>query len=199
MTLRRLTLVLLAVAGCDPELPHLHGEPAKLANIADLAGGPCNLEVATPPDEGADHAALCTPLSWGSNPPATGKHYPTWPVFRVYQKPVPWGFLVHGLEHGVVVIAHNCPGGCPDQVSQLEAMVAALPTKPSCSRPPVIVTPDPNLDVPFAASAWGYTVRARCFDRERFTKFVQRQANHGREYSASDCGRVDLEASGWCP
>jgi hypothetical protein len=193
-------LLLLTLAACDRELPGTGTQPpADVATVSDLAGGGCSIEVATPPDEGAAHAELCTPLSWGSNPPSSGRHYPYWPAFRVYSQPVPWGFLVHGLEHGAVVIAHNCPGGCADQVAALEAMVAGLPTKPSCSRPPVIVTPDPTLDVPFAASAWGYTLRARCFDAERFQKFVERRANHGREYSASDCGTVDLESRGWCP
>lgn len=200
------TLALLLAPGllaCDRELPELTGgsdAPGDVALIADLAGGDCAIEVATPPYEGASHVEVCAPVSWGSKPPASGSHYPVWPVFRVYDQPVPWGFLVHGLEHGVVVFAHNCTAaGCAEQLAALKDMVAALPTKDACPRPPVIVTPDPTLDVPFAASAWRYTLRARCFDRERFKQFVERRANKGRESSSSDCGRVDLEARGWCP
>ena len=177
--------------------PDLAG--ANVTGLGDLVGGPCAVEVAMPRDEGANHVTTCAPVSYASKPPASGNHYPVWPVFRVYDQPVPWGFLVHGLEHGAVVIAYHCADGCPDQLAALKAMVAALPPKEGCPRPPVIVTPDPTLDVPFAASAWDYTVRARCFDRDRFTAFVQRRMNHGPEYFPTDCGSVDLEKTGWCP
>jgi hypothetical protein len=63
----------------------------------------------------------------------------------------------------------------------------------------VIVSPDPTLDVPFAASAWGYTLRAQCFDRARFADFIQRHANQGPENITGDCGALDREATGWCP
>jgi hypothetical protein len=169
------------------------------ASLSDLVGGSCAVEVAAPADEGAAHIETCSATSYHSKPPSSGSHYPVWPVFRVYDQPVPWGFLVHGLEHGAVVIVYNCPAGCADQLVALKAMVEAQPTKPGCSRPPVIVAPDPTLDVPFAASSWGYTLRAQCFDRDRFAAFVERRINHGRENIASDCGSLDREATVWCP
>jgi len=172
---------------------------ADVGIISDLAGGSCAVEVATPPNEGAAHAERCAPVQYASKPPSSGTHYPIWPVFRAYDKPVPWGYLVHALEHGAVVIVHNCPDGCPDQVAAAKELVAATPPKSGCSRAPVILTPDPTLDVPFAASAWGYTLRAKCFDRERFAAFIQRRANQGPENFATDCGSIDLEATGWCP
>src|SRR4051794_24902350 len=76
---------------------------AGLADLADLVGGGCGVEIAMPPDEGADHLPLCSQTHYASQPPSSGAHYPYWPLFRVYQQPVPWGFLVHGLEHGAVV------------------------------------------------------------------------------------------------
>jgi hypothetical protein len=169
----------------------------------DLAPGAdgeaCSIEEAMHPDEGGMHVAACAAISHGSNPPSSGTHYPSWPIFRVYDKPVPWGFLIHGLEHGAVVIVYNCPTGCPDQLAALKAMVEASPTRPGCSRPPIIVSPDPTLDVPFAASAWGYTLRAQCFDQAAFASFVERHANKGPENIPSDCGALDREATGWCP
>ena len=47
----------------------------------------------TPADEGASHIATCAPVRYLSQPPSSGTHYPSWAVFRVYDKPVPWGFL----------------------------------------------------------------------------------------------------------
>lgn len=200
--MRRLVLALLLLGcGSDPAGP-LPGD-ASVAPLDAVAGGSCAVTVAMPPYEGHDHAPQtrempCPTVTYQSNPPASGKHYGTWPVFRVYDQPVPWGYLVHGLEHGAVVIVHNCPGGCPDQLAALRAMVEATPTKPLCSRPPIIVAPDPTLDVPFAASAWGHTLRAQCFDRDRFAAFVQSHANMGRENFPDDCGAFDGEAAGWC-
>jgi hypothetical protein len=187
------------IAGCGDGVkggggPQVSGD----GKIDDLAGGSCEVEVALPADEGASHVPPCSAVSYRSKPPSSGPHYGTWPVFRVYEKPVPWGFLMHALEHGAVVISHNCPDGCADARAQIQALYAAVPARPQCPRPPVIVTPDSTLDVPFAASAWGATLRARCFDRERFAAFVERRANRGPEFFPDDCGISDLEAAGWC-
>ncbi|MBC8133072.1 MAG: DUF3105 domain-containing protein, partial [Deltaproteobacteria bacterium] len=67
--------------------------------------GPCAVRTATFPLLGAAHVAACSTLTVPSLPPTSGSHYPSWPVFRAYDKPVPWGFLLHGMEHGVVVIS----------------------------------------------------------------------------------------------
>jgi len=187
----------LVTLGCSEESHQ--AAPGDISALADLAGGACNVEVAAPPDEGAKHTTLCIPVPYKSKPPSSGTHYGAWPVFRVYDKPVPWGFLVHGMEHGAVVVVHNCPDGCADQVAAVEAMVSATNPKAGCSRPPVIVAPDPTLDVPFAAAAWGHTLRARCFDRERFAAFIERRRERGPENIPSDCGSLDREQTGWCP
>jgi hypothetical protein len=192
---------LLFAAGCGDDGPMggatLSGG-GENGEIADLAGGPCQVEVALPPLEGASHVPACTPVTYASKPPSSGPHYGSWPVFRIYDQPVPWGFLMHGLEHGAVVIAHNCSGDCSRDLEQVRALHAAVPSRPQCPRPPVIVTPDPTLDVPFAASAWGATLRARCFDRERFAAFVERRRDRGPELFPNDCGISDLEAARWC-
>jgi hypothetical protein len=174
-------------AVADDSAPALDGDPA------------CSLVLASPPDEGANHVGECAPISPMSNPPASGNHYPIWPVFRVYSKPVPWGFLIHGLEHGAVVIAYDCPQGCADEVAKATAMIEAWPPKEGCSRPPIIMVPDPNLGVRWAASAWDHTLRASCFNREALATFIQAHANMGPEYFPTDCGTVDREATGWCP
>jgi hypothetical protein len=162
------------------------------------AGAACAITLADPPDEGGMHAALCAPVTYGSNPPSSGTHYPTWPIFRAYDMPVPWGFLVHGLEHGAVVIAYNCPDGCAADVAAAKALMADTPAR-SCGRPPVILTPDPTLSVRFAAAAWGHTLRAPCFDRAAFSAFITAHMNRGPELIEGDCGALDREATGWCP
>jgi hypothetical protein len=159
----------------------------------------CQVERRMPPDEGAGHVMLCAPVSYNSKPPASGSHYDTWPVFRAYDNPVPWGFLVHAMEHGAVVIAYNCPGGCPSEVQAAKEVMAAAPVRPRCPRAPVILTPDPTLDVRFAAAAWGHVLRASCFDRQAFGDFIAERRDMGPELIPGDCGAADREAIGWCP
>jgi hypothetical protein len=51
--------------------------------------------LATPPKEGAAHAERCAPVQYASKPPSSGTHTTHLAVFRAYDKPVPWGYLVH--------------------------------------------------------------------------------------------------------
>jgi len=59
----------------------------------------------------------------------------------------------------------------------------------------MVMTPDPNLDVKFAASAWGWTLRADCFDPEAFGDFVGAHYAQGRE---AVCGQGE-DLSGGVP
>ena len=54
----------------------------------------------------------------------------------------------------------------PVGVAKATALVENTPPKAACSRPPVILVPDPTLDVTWAAAAWHNTLRARCFDED---------------------------------
>lgn len=171
--------------------------PADAGARADVAAA-CTLETADPPIEGANHTpGWCLPVQYGSNPPSSGTHYSSWPKFRAYDKPVPWGFLVHGLEHGAVVLAYNCPDGCAADVAAAKLVMAAAPSR-ECGRP-VILTPDPTLTVRFAAASWGHILRASCFDRAAFAGFISAHVDQAPEVFQTDCGAIDLEEMGWCP
>jgi hypothetical protein len=193
----------LVLAACDDDAPSVNPGPGDGGGLdgpnSEVAS--CMLEELAPPSEGANHTSQCAQVQHASNPPASGTHYPNWAAFRAYSKPVPWGFLLHAMEHGAVVIAYNCPEGCADEVAAANAVLESIPRKSECPkpRPPVILTPDPGLSVRFAATAWGHVLRASCFDAPAFTKFITAHANKGPEYFPTDCGSVDLEATGWCP
>ena len=45
--------------------------------------------------------------------------------------------------------------------------------------------PLPNLDVPFAAAAWGWTLRSACFDKEAFLSFVNSHYAKGPELTCA--------------
>jgi len=153
---------------------------------------------ASHPDEGATHVVTCSTACYGTAPPSSGNHYPSWPAYKAYEQPVPWGFLVHGLEHGAIVVAYNCPCGCPDEIAAAKAWIATLPPDATCSgKPPrVVLAPDPTLDVRWSASAWTWTLRAAAFDPTAFRAFFDAHYNRAGEQKCDD--GADGSVAGWC-
>jgi hypothetical protein len=139
------------------------------------------------PIEGFRHLPVCAPVSYQTNPPSSGDHYSRWAAYRTYDTPIGPGFWVHDLEHGAVVVSYHCPEGCPAEVAAAQALIDALPA--DCGDSParrMILVPYPDLSTKFAASAWGFTLRASCFDRDAFAAFVAQHYGHGRESICAD-------------
>jgi uncharacterized protein DUF3105 len=165
---------------------------AGTSNEADAATGtpvgPCNALIE---DHGAPsylHLVSCTPgVSFDTNPPSGGNHYGNWAAFQNYDFPVPPGFLVHSLEHGAVVFWYNCPEGCADEVAEVEDFIDSLPEDPLCEAEGqgvprrAILVPYPELESRWAASAWGWTLNAECFDDGAFGDFYAARTGRGRE------------------
>jgi hypothetical protein len=69
----------------------------------------CGSGVATAADQSRWHIPYCTPISYLSNPPASGPHWP-WPAnWGMHAGIVPHEWWVHNLEHGGIVLLYNCP------------------------------------------------------------------------------------------
>lgn len=189
----QLFLAAPVVGACNDDAPGVSNVAVSFEAGAPM--GPCEAVEQQHGIEGQSHVPECSPVTYGTNPPSSGNHYDVWAAFKVYANPIPPGYWVHDLEHGAVVLTHNCPGGCDADVAAAQAMLNALPPDPVClalAAVPrrIIMTPDPSLDVPFAASAWGFTLRANCFDADVFRSFIQRHNGAGPE---SVCGGgVDL-------
>jgi hypothetical protein len=159
--------------------------------------GSCGTFRCDPPLEEAKHAALCEPLAFTSNPPTSGPHYPIWGLFKTYAQPLARGFYLHDAEHSGIVLLYNCdrlaPGeDCDALVESIGAYVSEAPQDPKCVEPTrhrLIVTPDPQLDVPFAAVAWGHSLKAQCFDRAAVEAFVADY--YGKNYEDFCSGGID--------
>lgn len=141
-----------------------------------------------------EHVANCTPIKYGSNPPSSGTHYGTWAAFREYETPIERGFAVHSMEHGAVIISYNCED-CAGEVAAAKDLIFELGPDPLCCSPaggcptPVsrlILMPDPELDVRFAAASWGFTLKADCFEPEAFRAFVEAHRGQGPEPMCAD-------------
>jgi Protein of unknown function (DUF3105) len=138
--------------------------------------------------EGYNHVDVCSYVDYGTNPPSSGNHYPYWGAFMSYDQPVPEGYWVHDLEHGAIVLTYNCgEAGCATDLAAAQQMIDQYPVDPVCMqdqegvRARFVMTPDPHLDVRFAASAWGWTLRANCFDADAFLAFANAHYGQGRE------------------
>jgi len=160
-----------------------------LPALTTSSKGACDATVQSWPDEGANHFEPGTALTYCTKPPSSGDHYSQWAAYRVYDKPVPYGYLVHSLEHGAVVILYKCASGsCPTVQSQIVAVVNARPVDPLCVDPikrRVIVAPDPALDIEVGASSWGWTYRATCVNAASLGKFID---DHYAKASEDFCG-----------
>lgn len=149
--------------------------------------------------DSATHVAECSSLPQASRPPNGGPHYPIWAAFQSYDFPIADGYLIHCMEHGAVVFWYHCPDGCADEVATVQAFIDSQPEDPQCSGTGasrrVVMVPDPSLDVRWAASAWGYTLRADCFDPAAFQAFYDAHyaqgpedlCNAGTAFTASPC------------
>lgn len=179
-------LLLVAAGACGSESSD---EPLGNGGTGPDAGsapvGECDVRVTERAPTEFTHVANCTELAFDTDPPSGGQHYQSWAAFGVYDFPVPPGFLVHSLEHGAVVLWYNCPEGCADEVAQAEAFITGLPADPTCAgtsaRQRVILTPSPALGARWAASAWGWTLTASCFDAARFGDFYTEHYRRARE------------------
>lgn len=58
--------------------------------------------------QGADHVADISEISYNSNPPTSGPHFPVWAKRGVYDRMLSDGYLIHSLEHGYVIISYDC-------------------------------------------------------------------------------------------
>ena len=139
----------------------------------------CPVTIETPDLLPATHVPEGTVITYDSNPPSSGPHYPVWANFQEFTVPFDEGYLVHSLEHGAVALLYKCEPtapGCADTIAALRKIRDSLPTDPLCDasiRVRVIIAPFPRLEEPVAAVAWGITYKADCVDVPTLTQFAK--------------------------
>jgi len=148
--------VIAAAAACGGD----DGAPVELA---------CDGVVRSVSGEPALHVPIGSSITWSTNPPATGMHYPIWARWDTHYTSLERGFWVHNAEHGGVILLYNCPQGCPEVVDALLEVARGVAPDGSCQAPVrnrVLVVADPLLpeEVQVAAVGWNATYTASCFD-----------------------------------
>src|SRR3972149_2701516 len=59
-------------------------------------------------DAGRDHITDIYGVTYTSNPPTSGPHFPVWAKPGVYDRFISDGYLIHSMEHGYVIIWYDC-------------------------------------------------------------------------------------------
>ncbi|MBI4035209.1 MAG: DUF3105 domain-containing protein [Candidatus Chisholmbacteria bacterium] len=59
-------------------------------------------------DLGREHVRDIAGISYNSNPPTSGKHFPVWAKKGVYDRVISDGHLIHSLEHGYIIVSYDC-------------------------------------------------------------------------------------------
>jgi hypothetical protein len=156
--------------------------------IASFPDAGCPVEIDEEPLLDAPHVPIPSNINWNSNPPSSGPHYPYWAAYQAYTEPVPRGYYVHDLEHGAIVLLYNCAtSSCTDTVAALQSVSDSLPDDPLCTqlgegvRVRTVITPDPLIDVPVAAAAWGWVYKAQCVDLPTLKAFALDHYAHSPE------------------
>ena len=103
-------------------------------------------------------------VSYNTDPPTSGPHYPTIVRWGVHQRPIDKGFQVHNLEDGGVLVQYNC-GDCPELVKKLGNLVLGYSRY-------VILAPYPSMKHRIALTAWGKIDTLDAFDEKRITSFI---------------------------
>ncbi len=133
--------------------------------------------------------------TWNSNPPSSGDHYPVWAAYQEYDAAVPRGYYVHDLEHGAIDFLYDCAsdagdaGSCDAIAQGLRTAMQSIPTDPQCDpsvRVRHVITPDPLLEHPVAAAAWGWTYNADCVDLPTLEAFAQQHYAQAPENFCTD-------------
>lgn len=176
-------------AGTDAD-PSGGGKVTVLTPEADPLPGQskCEVTITTEiPVESAKHVEVCSGVGYGTNPPSGGDHWGVWAAYTSYDQPVPREMFVHNMEHGAVVLLHDCDGDCAGVLDTLAQAREALSGDAKCLQVPggpterVVITPDPELDVPLAAAAWGATYKATCLDLPSLIDFAKKAYDKGPE------------------
>ena len=96
---------------------------------------------------------------------------------------------MHSLEHGAIVLFYKCASPtsgpeCAPLVAGLRQLRDSFPRDIKCEgtiKSRIIIVPDPTIETPVAAAAWGFTYKADCIDTPTLTQFMNENYALGPE------------------
>lgn len=141
------------------------------------------------PDEGDKHVPEGTEVTYQSNPPTSGNHWPTPLSDGVYKTEKPDEAVIHSMEHGRVWISYK-PSLPANIIEQLEKLGDGQA---------LIITPRNASETDIALAAW---TRLDTFnlnidgtlDEQRVRDFINRYKNKGPEFIPGHGGGKTYES-----
>jgi hypothetical protein len=131
-------------------------------------------------NEGWVHVLEGSAITYRSNPPASGPHYPVWGRYEEFAAPLARGYWVHNLEHGGIVFLYR-PDAPAATVDALRNVYRGLSNDRDCGHRLALMTPDPALPRPVAAVAADWLLLADTVDSAALNNFVAAHRNRGPE------------------
>lgn len=176
-------LATFLVIACGTEAP-----AETLAGPPELTAGPLGLcgEIATfTAEDPAKHVPVDSEVQYNSEPPSIGDHYGSWMGWGFYDLELEARYFVHNMEHGGLVFLYNCdkladPSQCDAFIQPIKDWILAQPEDDGGAFR-FVFGKRAALDVPFAAAAWGWTLRSTCVDTDALTEFKAARYRKGPE------------------
>ncbi|MBI2596100.1 DUF3105 domain-containing protein [Candidatus Daviesbacteria bacterium] len=125
-------------------------------------------------DLGRNHVPDGTQLQYNSNPPTSGPHYARSQPGGIYDQPVPDGNLIHGMEHGAVILWYKLDIPATES-AQLKSIFNSVPVSKK------IMIPRDNLNVPVALTSWGRLLKLQTIDEGQIKAFMETNEDRGPE------------------
>lgn len=119
---------------------------AELNRLATAAG--CS-PIKKNSNEGSTHVNPPQSVTYRTNPPTSGNHYPTTAETGIHVSPVQNEIQVHNLEHGHILVQYQ---QSLDRTI-LDALYAAVKTDPQW----LLVAPSPSIPAQLTVSAWEHS------------------------------------------
>ncbi|GAB4577439.1 MAG: hypothetical protein Fur0022_01700 [Anaerolineales bacterium] len=126
-------------------------------------------------------------VSFNSDPPTSGDHYPTTLPAQFYHEADlaglpsnPEGYLVHNLEHGYIIFWYNCTlvDDCEGLKNQIQTVMDEM------NGVKLVAFPSDALDAPVVMTSWGRRQAFDVFDPEAARTFILRNRNRAPEPTA---------------
>lgn len=185
-----LGVLVLAACGGDEDSGDGGGDPDRPGPGPAVACKPVEeVEVPEASDYHKDQAFKASDYS--SNPPAGGPHSLDFLTNPGIHQPVEPGKAVHSLNHGAVILWAGddlAPNDSKTLMKTYRKLAAKDPFKPGDRYSELAIVDKPDLDVPFAMSAWGRVQKCGSVDPKAIESFVEKYYGSGPEGQAVACG-----------
>ena len=165
---------ILALALLIPACSDSNGSGMQTAQTSAPTSDP---DIETFVSEGQEHVDVGTTITYLTDPPTSGPHYPSPQDGGYFETAIASGYLVHSLEHGAVVIYYNPATVTASQKDSLKALAAAHPGIFA----QVVCVPRDDATYPIILTAWTHRLRLTTYDQSRIDGFIALYLGKGPE------------------